>query len=340
MKKITLGRTNLQVTKTAFGALPIQRCSVDDAVEILRIAKDSGINYFDTARAYTDSEEKLGIAFKDCRKDIIIATKTHAKNLEEMKRQLDTSLKMLQTDYIDVYQFHNAVDVPTIDSPMYKYMLMLKEQGVIGHIGISAHVYDSAFKAIESGLYETLQYPIFCLSDEKDIGISRMCEENNMGIIAMKGMGGGMIDDAKVAFSFFQKYENICIIWGIQKTEELEDFISLEKNPPIEDKETEEKLQKYREELKGGFCRSCGYCASACPVEIKIYNCARMTQLLGRAVWQDFITESWQEEMKKINECMECRKCVQRCPYDLDIPSLLRKNLREYNEFLQKNSIV
>ena len=339
MRKIVLGKTNLKVTKTAFGALPIQRRTIEDAVEVLRMAKDTGINFFDTARAYTDSEKKVGIAFKNCREDVIIATKTHITSLHDVKRNLETSLEMLQTDYIDIYQFHNAKDVPMIDSPMYQFIVDMKNQGVIKHIGVSAHSYDSAVKAVESGLYETLQYPIFCLSDEKDLGLIQKCKDNNVGIIAMKGMGGGLIDNPKVAFSFFEKYDNISTIWGIQSKEELNDFVELEKNPPVMDGVFKKEIKKYKEELGGDFCRSCGYCLSACPAEIKISNCARMSQLLKRAVWQDFVSDTWQENMKKIEECIECRKCIEKCPYSLDIPNLLKKNLKEYNEFLDNKVI-
>jgi len=339
MRKIVLGKTNLKVTKTAFGALPIQRRTIEDAVEVLRMAKDTGINFFDTARAYTDSEKKVGIAFKNCREDVIIATKTHITSLHDVKRNLETSLEMLQTDYIDIYQFHNAKDVPMIDSPMYQFIVDMKNQGVIKHIGVSAHSYDSAVKAVESGLYETLQYPIFCLSDEKDLGLIQKCSDNNVGIIAMKGMGGGLIDNPKVAFSFFEKYDNISTIWGIQSKEELNDFVELEKNPPVMDGVFKKEIKKYKEELGGNFCRSCGYCLSACPAEIKISNCARMSQLLKRAVWQDFVSDTWQENMKKIEECIECRKCIEKCPYSLDIPNLLKKNLKEYNEFLDNKVI-
>jgi len=340
MKKILLGSTNMAVTKTAFGALPIQRCTIDEAVEILRAAKNAGINFFDTARAYSDSEQKLGIAFKGIREDIIIATKTHAASLDEMKRHLETSLEMLQTDYIDLYQFHNVREVPDEDNPMYKYMLELKKQGVIRHIGVTSHSYQSAVTAIESGLYETLQYPIFCLSDEKDLSLTEKCREHNMGIIAMKGMGGGLIDDPKVAFSFIEKYDNVCTIWGVQKTEELNDFIELDKKPPELKGELQDKLQKYKSELQGEFCRGCGYCTSACPVHIEINNCARMTQLCGRAVWQDFVTDEWQAKMQQINECIECRACVEKCPYGLDIPNLLKKNLANYEKFLIEKAVV
>lgn len=339
MRKIILGQTNLKITKTSFGALPIQRCSTQAAVELLRKAKKSGINFFDTARAYTDSENKVGTAFKDCREEVIIATKTHAKNVDEIKQHIAESLKALQTNYIDLYQFHNAKDIPTLNDPMYQYMLELKKQGIIRHIGITCHSYESAVKAVESGLFETLQYPIFCLSDEKDLGLIQKCREQNMGVIAMKGMGGGLIDDARVAYLFFEHYMDVCTIWGMQKQEELDEFVTLDNNPPIDDKLLLDKLAQYRNELQGEFCRSCGYCMSACPVDIQILNCARMSQLLKRAVWQDFVSDEWQKNMNHTENCIECGRCTLQCPYSLDIPNLLKKNLKYYREFITENKL-
>lgn len=339
MRKIILGKTKLEITKTAFGALPIQRLSTQDAIQLLKQAKENGINFYDTAREYTDSENKIGAAFEGCRNEIVIATKTHASTLDEMKKHVNESLEALRTDYIDLYQFHNPASVPAYDSPMYQYMLELKEQGIIRHIGISCHSYAIAAEAIECELYETLQYPIFCLSDEKDLGLIEKCKQQNMGIIAMKGMGGGLIDDARVAFLFFEHHMDVCTIWGMQKQEELDEFTALDQNPPIYNKKLAKKLEEYRDELKGDFCRSCGYCMSACPVNIQILNCARMTQLLKRAVWQDFVSEEWQQNMEHTVNCIECGACTLQCPYNLDIPSLLKKNLKSYREFLNKKQI-
>lgn len=339
MRKIILGKTGLNVTKTAFGALPIQRCSTSEAVKILQKAYEAGINFFDTARAYSDSEQKIGIALSGVRENIIIATKTHATTIDEMKEHIKESLDMLQTDYIDIYQFHNVKNVPKRGNGMYEYMLRLKEQGTIKHIGATAHTYTVAIEVIESGLYETLQYPIFCLSDDKDIGIGKKCLDANIGVIAMKGMGGGLVDDPDTAFAFYEMHENITTIWGVQAKRELDDFIRLDKAPPILDKSIKKKIDEYKAKLGGDFCRGCGYCMSACEQSIQIANCARMSLLCGRSVWENFITDEWQSNMEKINDCTSCGKCVKQCPYSLDIPNLLKKNLKEYYEFLESKSL-
>ena len=160
MRKITLGKTGLDVTKVGFGALPIQRRNMGDAKKILRKAYDSGVNFFDTARGYSDSEEKIGNALSDVRSNIIIATKTHVSTTDDMKKHINESLTLLKTDYIDIYQFHNLAKVYGADSDMYKQMLSFKEQGLIRHISVTAHKADVATGYIETGLYDTLQYPI------------------------------------------------------------------------------------------------------------------------------------------------------------------------------------
>ena len=198
MKNITLGTTGITVPQNAFGALPVQRVDMDTAVAILRRAYEGGMRFFDTARAYTDSEEKLGNAFEGIRDRIYIASKTMGRTPEAFREQLDTSLKLLKTDYLDIYQFH-CVDQcyrPGDGTGMYECMLEAKEQGKIRHIGVTAHKLGVAKECIESGLYETLQYPLSYLSSEKELNLIQLCKEHNMGFIAMKGLSGGLLKGA------------------------------------------------------------------------------------------------------------------------------------------------
>ena len=189
-----LGKTNLEVNKNGFGALPIQRCSMDEAVEILKKAYDEGINFYDTAHFYTDSEEKMGKAFEDIpRENIYLVSKTAAETPEVFWSDLKTSLESLKTDYLDLYQFHNISFVPKEDDDVYKAMLEAKEKGMIRHIGITTHKITFAHEAIESGLYETLQYPFSYLSGEEEIELVEKCKDLDVGFIAMKAMGGGLI---------------------------------------------------------------------------------------------------------------------------------------------------
>lgn len=340
MKKTILGRTNIEVTRTSFGALPIQRLTTDEAVVLLRKAYDNGITFYDSARGYSDSEEKLGIAFKGIRENIIIATKTHAKSAEEMWEHLAISLEKLQTNYIDVYQMHNPKNPPvTGDEPIYKALLHAKEQGKIRHIGITSHIFEIAEKAVESGLYDTLQFPFSCLSSDDDIRLMELCRQKNVGFIAMKALSGGLITNAKAAFAFLNQYENVVPIWGIQHEWELDEFIALDKDHPLFDDDMKKVIADYAEELKGNFCRGCGYCLP-CPVDIPINMSARMIYLVGRAPWQNFITDKWRDDMLKVEDCIECGECSKRCPYDLDTPQLIKDMLSQYKDFyLEKTGI-
>lgn len=341
MKQITLGTTGITVPQNAFGALPIQRVDFETAKAILLRAYEGGMRFFDTARAYSDSEEKLGYAFSGLREKIYIATKTAARNPEDFKQHLDTSLKLLKTDYIDIYQFH-MVDTcwrPGDGSGMYECMLEAKEQGKIRHIGVTAHKLGVAKECIESGLYETLQFPLSYLSSEKDLELVRMCREKNMGFIAMKGLAGGLISNSKAAFSYMSQFDHVLPIWGIQRMTELEEWLSYMDNPPAMDDDIRQFIEAEKKELTGDFCRGCGYCLP-CPAGIPINNCARMSLMVRRAPSAAWLNETWQENMKKIENCLECGQCSSRCPYELDTPNLLKKNYEDYKNILAGKTSV
>lgn len=334
MEMIRLGKTELLVTKNGFGALPVQRVDKDGAVKILRRAYDGGINYFDTARMYTDSEEKMGLALSDVRENIIISTKTAAKNVEGFWRDLNTSLSLLKTDYIDIYQFHNPdfCPKPGDGTGLYEAMLEAKDKGVIRHIGITNHRLSVAEEAVRSGLYETLQFPFSYLAGEKEESLVRLCEEMDVGFICMKALAGGLITRSDVAYAFLAEYP-VAPIWGIQRESELEEFLSYNDDPPKMNNEMRELVAREREELVGEFCRGCGYCGP-CPAGIEIHTCARMSLLIRRSPVAGCLSESSREKMKKIEGCLNCGKCKQKCPYGLDIPVLLRKNYEDYKSFL------
>ena len=331
MKTLTLGKTGITTPQNAFGALPIQRVEKAEAVKLLRKAYDGGMTYFDTARAYTDSEEKMGAAFEGMRDKIFIATKTHAKTFWE---HLETSLTNLKTDHLDLYQLHCVPKCfkPDDGSGLYEAMLKAKEQGKILHIGITAHKIGVAEEIVESGLYETLQFPFSYLSTDRDIALVKKCEEAGMGFIAMKGLSGGLLTNSKACMAFMSQYPALPI-WGIQRETELDEWLSFFEEEVVMTEELQEVIDKDRAELLGDFCRGCGYC-SPCTVDIQINTCARMSQLIRRAPSATWLSEKWQAEMMKIEDCVECGECKTRCPYELDIPTLLRKNLADYKEIL------
>jgi aryl-alcohol dehydrogenase-like predicted oxidoreductase len=338
MKKIRLGKTNLMVTKTAFGVLPLQRVEMNEAVRILQKAYENGINFYDTARGYTDSEEKIGNALSDVRKDIIIATKTQARTKDQLLKHLETSLKKLKTDYIDIYQLHNHDQLPFQDDPesLYHVLLEAKASGAIRHIGITNHRHKLAMEAINTGMFETLQFPFSLLASTLDVDLVEACKKKDMGFIAMKALSGGLITHVPAAFAYLRQYENVVPIWGIQRESELDQFIELEKNPPVLDETMQKQIEKDRAELAGNFCRGCGYCMP-CPVEIPINMAARLSLMLMRAPYRNFLSEGWYKEMMKIEDCTECGNCKDQCPYELDTPALLRFNLEFYKKFYEEH---
>lgn len=341
MKKIVLGKTGIVTPQNAFGALPVQRRNTEDAVKILRKAYEGGITFFDTARAYTDSEEKIGLALSDVRKEIFIASKTMAKNLDEMKAQIEITLNNLKTDYLDIYQFHLAdrCIAPGDGSGMYEYMEELKKDGVVRHIGITAHKIGVAEDIVKSGLYETLQFPFSYLSGDREVQLVRSCEKENMGFIAMKALAGGLINDYRPAFAFISQFDNVLPIWGIQREEELAQWLSCMDNPPAMTEEIAAIIEGDKKELDGDFCRGCGYCMP-CPMGIEINQCARMSLMLRRAPSETWLSEKWQKEMKNIENCIECGACISKCPYELDTPALLKKNYEDYKRVLAKEVTV
>lgn len=334
MRTVRLGKTNITVSKNGFGALPIQRISKEDAIHLLRKAYEGGINYFDTARFYTDSEEKIGLALSDVRENIIISTKTMRTDVEGFWRDLNESLTLLKTDYIDIYQFHNPsfCPKPGDGTGLYEAMLEAKRLGKIRHIGITNHRLAIAEEAVLSGLYETLQFPFSYLASEKEEALVKLCEERDVGFICMKALAGGLITRSDAAYAFLADYP-VAPIWGVQRESELDEFLAYNDNPPKMTPELEALIESERRELQGDFCRGCGYCMP-CPMGIEINNAARMSLMIRRAPVAAQLSEKSQAMMKKIEDCINCGKCRSMCPYGLDTPALLKKNYEDYKTFL------
>lgn len=338
MDKIRLGRTNLMVTKSGFGALPIQRISFEEAKTLLLKAYDNGINFFDTARAYTDSEEKVGYALSSVRGKIIIATKTTAKDKKSLFKDLETSLRNLKTDYVDILQLHNPGILPDPEDSegLYAGLKEAQQKGMVRFIGITNHKIKNAMNAAASELYDTIQFPLNSISADIDLKLIEECKKRDIGVIAMKGLSGGLITNAASTFTFLRQFDNLVPIWGIQRESELDEFIALEKNPPKLDDNMMKIIQKDRDELAGEFCRSCGYCLP-CPAGIEIPTAARISLLLRRAPYQGFLEDSFKEKMDRVNNCIECGHCKNNCPYELDTPNLLKRELKRYNEFYENH---
>lgn len=337
MKQVTLGRTGLSVNKNGFGALPIQRISQDEAARLLQKALDGGINFFDTARAYSDSEEKIGRALSARRKRFTLATKTMSADAEGFWRDLHTSLKRLNTDCIDIYQFHNPAFCPKPGdgSGLYEAMERARAQGKIRFIGITNHRLAVAREAAASGLYDTLQFPFNYLATAEEIALVEECKARNVGFISMKALSGGLIVNSAAAYAFQARYDNAVPIWGVQRESELDEFLSYIDNPPQLTEALQAVIDHDKRELAGDFCRGCGYCLP-CPAQIDIPNCARMSLLLRRSPAEGHLSPAGQEKMARIDQCVHCNHCSDHCPYGLNTPELLRRNYEDYKTFLRK----
>ena len=337
MVTVKIGNTGIITNKNAFGALPIQRISSLQAQQLLNLAYEGGINFFDSARAYSDSEEKIGLALSNVRENIFIGTKTKAKNVDEFWQDLRKSLEMLKTTYIDIYQFHNPsfCPKPGDGTGLYEAMIEAKQKGLIRNIGITNHKIKVALEAADSGLYDTIQFPFSYLATDEEINLVRRCKENEVGFIAMKSLAGGLINNSEAAYAYLSLYDNVLPIWGIQRLSELNEFIEYIKNPPKMSSQISDLIENDKKILSGEFCRGCGYCLP-CPAGIDIPNAARMSLMIRRAPTNVFFGEEWQEKMKKIEDCINCNHCLENCPYGLDTPNLLRKNLEDYEKTILK----
>ena len=336
--RIRLGKTELMVDQDGFGALPIQRICDEDAVNLLRRAFKNGMNFFDTARSYSDSEHKIGLAFSDIRENLYIATKSMTWNGEGLKKDLETSLQELRTDYIDLYQVHNPPFCPKPGGGdgIYDALLEAKKEGKIRHIGITNHRLAVAEEAIASGLYETLQFPLSYLSSKQEVRLVSLCREADMGFIAMKALAGGLIHNIAAAYAYQHQFGNVAPIWGLQREAELDEILACRENhPQLSDADVSRGIEADRKELTGEFCRGCGYCMP-CPAGIEINNCARMSLMIRRAPEAPWLSEEYQEKMKRIEDCTGCGRCREKCPYGLNTPELLKRNLEDYKEILAR----
>lgn len=342
MRQITLGRTGLSVCETGFGALPIQRISREDAAGLLRYARAQGVNFFDTARGYTDSEEKLGYAFSGAREGIYLATKSMARSRSAALAELDTSLSLLGTDHVDLWQLHCLPELPDPNDPESAYAALLEARraGKTRFIGMTAHRLDVALAAAESGLYDTIQFPLNYLSTPEELELIDLCREKNIGLIAMKGMSGGLISSPRAAYAFLARYDNVLPVWGVQKREELDDFLQAAREELSLTPALQAAVEADRKTLQGGFCRGCGYCEAVCPMGIPIHDAARMQLMLGRAPWQSYTTPAWIEKMKTVETCLHCGQCAARCPYELDTPALLQENYRYFQDFCREKGLL
>lgn len=333
MRKIRLGRTELMVAEVSFGALPVQRVPREEAVRLIRRAYEGGVNYFDTANAYSDSEEKLGLALSGVRHEVVISTKSMAKDKKTVLAHIEESLRRLKTDYIDLFQLHNPEALPDPDDADSALAAAneAKRKGYVRHIGITNHRLAVAQEAVESRLYDTLQFPFSYLASEAETELVARCAAADMGFIAMKALAGGLLTNAEACAAFMRAHPTVVPIWGIQRESELEQFLALAARDDLAiTPELAKLIGRDRKKLSGNFCRGCGYCLP-CPAGIDIPMAARMDCMLRRSPTIKLLSKEYRAVMHRIDDCTGCRACASHYPYGLDTPELLKKMLVDYD---------
>jgi predicted aldo/keto reductase-like oxidoreductase len=334
MEKIRFGKTGLLVSKVAFGGIPIMRVSKAEAVRIVREAIGLGINFIDTATGYADSEEKIGEAIKAARReDLVIATKSPAGDKKTLTEHLDLSLKRLGTDYIDIYQLHNVSSESKKEEVFGPGGAMegledAVKAGKVRFYGFSSHSISTAIEVMKTGKFFSVQLPFNYIDTEAADKAIPLAKELDMGFIAMKPMGGGLLNDAALSFRFLGQYDSIVPDPGFEKIEEVREIAGIVENKETLSAEDEKEIEKQRLELGASWCHRCEYC-QPCPQGIHISSV-----LCVRSAFKRMPAERARAmvgpSMEKAKTCLECGVCVTRCPYKLNIPVLLKERLAEW----------
>lgn len=327
MEEIKLGKTNLLINRIGFGGIPIQRVTQEDVNNIIDVLIDKKINFIDTARGYTVSEEYLGNALFGKRDKFVLCTKSMARTYEGMKKDIEISLNNLKTDYIDIYQLHNVKTKEEYDLVMgpdgaYKALLEAKTSGRIGYIGITSHSADFLETIIDKCPFATIQFP-FNIIETKAEKILKKATRQNIGVIAMKPMAGGALENKKLAIKFLLNQDFISVmIPGMASTEEVLENASVIKEELTSSEKRE--IENIRKELGNDFCRRCGYCLP-CTKGIDIPSCFMFEGYYNRYGLKEWASSRYSAMKHHASECVECGNCLKKCPYKLDIINKLKK---------------
>ena len=333
MEYITLGRTGLRISRLGFGGIPIQRIDGEKAKELLEAVRSAGINFIDTARGYTVSEELIGAAIEGHRDEFVLATKSMARDKASMAKDIEISLKNLRTDHIDLYQIHNCppnqLEQVCSEEGALAALLEAKAAGKIGHIGITAHSAETFEKALELDWVETIMFP-YSIVETQGEELMAKAKEKNIGFIDMKPMAGGAIEDPGLAIRYICANANVSVVIpGMYSVEEVAQNAAAAENTAPFTAEEIAAIEKIRSELGTTFCRRCGYCAP-CSVGINIPNMFVFHGYLSRYGLQDWAKDRYAAMPAKAGNCVECGICETRCPYQLPIRSMLKKVAEDF----------
>ena len=338
MRKVTLKRSGLSVSRIGFGGLPIQRIDEEKAIAVIRRCLDLGINLIDTANGYTVSEGFIGKAIAGYQRDqLVLATKTRARDYTTAKEHIKLSLERFNTDYIDIYMLHNVSDLPVLDQVLAKdgaffALQEAKKAGIIRHIGVSSHGHQTALAAAKLDCFETMMYPYNFVAHEPGEEVLATCKANNIDFFAMKPMGGGRLDNATLAFKFLLNVPGVVPFVGIEKPSEIEEIVEIEKNLAPLTEADQAGIKQIVDEIGDRFCRRCRYCLP-CPEGIIIPLLNNLVTFLRHdSAEQCFGPSIVSKTVDMARGCTECGECEERCPYNLPIIQLNKENVKLYDD--------
>ena len=331
MDRINLGKTGLEVNRLGFGGIPIQRVNEEAAVAVVRHAVEKGVDFIDTARGYTTSERCIGLALKQTDKRVVICSKSHNRTADGIRADLEESLKQLQKDSIDIHMCHFIKDEEEYRKVMspggaFEGLTKAKEEGLIRHIGMSSHSLDLIEKILDDELFEVVMLCYSFLEPAAEEKVIPKAIEKGVGIIAMKPFSGGVIDNPRIALKYVLSQPGIVVIPGVE-TKDLfdENWKIFTGNFELDDTERNE-IETFRSQYDKVFCRRCDYC-QPCSEEIPIQIILGIRSVLRRFGPAFFRQEGPRKGIENARNCSECGECMERCPYELPIPELIKKNL-------------
>jgi len=336
MDKIRLGRTEMIVSRLGFGGVPIQRVPEKEAVAVVKGCIALGVDFIDTALGYTTSEERIGKAIRGHRGELVIATKSFARTRRDMEEHLQLSLQHLGVDTIDLYQLHNVSSLDALETvlgsggPM-AVLESAKREGVIRHIGITCHSIDTAREAVKTDRFETIMFPFNVITCEPADGLLPLAREHDVGMIAMKPLAGGRLDNVAIAFKYLFQFHDVLPIPGIESVSEMAELTDLLAGEADMTESDLAEMARMREELGAMFCRRCDYC-QPCPEGIPISGAIAISNPEKRMP-PERLFHGWIDQvLARAAECVECGECEERCPYHLPIMRMMAQEVEWYQE--------
>lgn len=340
MKYSRLGKTNLKVSEVGFGGIPIIPLPFEMGVSVVRHAYSRGVTFFDTANIYGDSERMMGQALEQVREKVVLATKSLKRDGDSISRHITYSLQNLRTSFIDIYQFHGIANEETLNELFarggaYEAVEKARSEGKIRFIGFSSHDIKTAIKACQTGLFSSIQFPFNFIETDAAEELFVTARELDMGIIGMKPLGGGLLERADLCFGFLQQYPYVVPIPGISSSDEIDEIIGLYESPKMLTEENWKEIEAIRSDLGKTFCHRCGYCMP-CKQGVEILDGMQLKSMMKRLDLSRLIHME-RAAMDSVENCIECGECIERCPYNLPIPDVLRDNLAFYKDLCGQN---